>query len=165
MPPFLPGLRLCRYLYQEAVRPLLDEAYPGLPHAAARVGPGSEVLGFDSARSVDHDWGAAAGAVPDRRRRGPARRSAVGAARRPAAEAGARLADTLRAPGARVRVMTATTGPVAHRVEITDVASWSAGLLGFDARGGVTAADWLATPRSGWPRSPAARSSTTTPAS
>ncbi len=56
-PPFLPGLDLCRIFYLEAVRPLLEQAYPGLPHAAARLGPGSEVLGFDTERSVDHDWG------------------------------------------------------------------------------------------------------------
>ena len=29
----------------------------GIPHAAARIGHGSEVLGFDTARSRDHDWG------------------------------------------------------------------------------------------------------------
>ncbi|TDC71161.1 HtaA domain-containing protein, partial [Streptomyces hainanensis] len=40
-------------LYEEAVRPLLDEHLPGLPYAAARIGPGSEVLGFDTARSAD----------------------------------------------------------------------------------------------------------------
>ncbi|WP_207922548.1 hypothetical protein [Micromonospora sp. KC606] len=54
---FMPGLQLCRAFYVEAVRPLLDEAYPGLRYAAARLGPGSEVLGFDTERSVDHDWG------------------------------------------------------------------------------------------------------------
>ncbi|WP_041254436.1 hypothetical protein [Frankia sp. EAN1pec] len=49
MPPrFLPGLQLCRLFYTEAVRPLLEQAFPGLRHAAARVGPGSEVLGFDN---------------------------------------------------------------------------------------------------------------------
>uniref|UniRef100_A0AAU2VQU4 Uncharacterized protein n=1 Tax=Streptomyces sp. NBC_00008 TaxID=2903610 RepID=A0AAU2VQU4_9ACTN len=54
---FLPGLELSRILYEEAVRPVLDAAFPGLPYAAARIGPGSEVLGFDTVRSADHDWG------------------------------------------------------------------------------------------------------------
>jgi len=54
---FLPGLELSRLLYEEAVRPILDEAFPGLRYAAARVGEGSEVLGFDSERSADHEWG------------------------------------------------------------------------------------------------------------
>ncbi|MFE9889759.1 hypothetical protein [Streptomyces scopuliridis] len=49
-PAFLPGLELSRILYEEAVRPLLDDAFPGLRHAAARVGTGSEVLGFDTPR-------------------------------------------------------------------------------------------------------------------
>ncbi|MFD0599886.1 hypothetical protein ACFQZ4_52430 [Catellatospora coxensis] len=57
MAEFVAGLQLCRVFYTQAVRPLLDEAYPRLRHAAARVGPGSEVLGFDTARSADHDWG------------------------------------------------------------------------------------------------------------
>ncbi|WP_049578124.1 DUF4037 domain-containing protein [Streptomyces sp. SBT349] len=54
---FLPGLTLSRVLYEEAVRPLIEAEWPGLRYAAARVGTGSEVLGFDSARSADHEWG------------------------------------------------------------------------------------------------------------
>ena len=54
---FVPGLRLAGEFYAEVVRPLLDQAFPGLRYAAALLGPGSEVLGFDSERSTDHDWG------------------------------------------------------------------------------------------------------------
>ena len=53
---FLPGCELSRRFYWEAVRPVLDLHFPGLPHAAALIGPGSEVLGFDSELSMDHDW-------------------------------------------------------------------------------------------------------------
>jgi len=34
-PPFVPGLELARAYYAEVVRPMLEEAFPGLPHAAA----------------------------------------------------------------------------------------------------------------------------------
>ncbi|WP_243710283.1 hypothetical protein [Micromonospora sp. KC213] len=54
---FMPGLQLCGLFYAEAVRPLLEEACPGLRYTAARLGAGSEVLGFDTERSVDHEWG------------------------------------------------------------------------------------------------------------
>ncbi len=48
MPEFIPGLELSRLFYWEVVRPLMDRHYPGLPHAAALIGLGSEVLGFDT---------------------------------------------------------------------------------------------------------------------
>lgn len=54
---FVPGLELCRRFYLEAVRPVLAANVPHLPYAAARIGPGSEVLGFDTPMSMDHDWG------------------------------------------------------------------------------------------------------------
>lgn len=56
MPAFVPGLELSRRFYREAVRPTLDREFPGLPHAAALLGRGSEVLGFDDELSRDHDW-------------------------------------------------------------------------------------------------------------
>lgn len=54
---FAPGLGLCRAFYLEAVRPILNCEFPGLPHAAAIIGSGSEVLGFDDQMSTDHHWG------------------------------------------------------------------------------------------------------------
>lgn len=56
MPTFMPGLELSRRYYNELVRPLLDQHFPNLPHAAALIGYGSEVLGFDSEMSMDHAW-------------------------------------------------------------------------------------------------------------
>ncbi len=55
--PFVPGLRLSRALYEDAVRPVLAADFPRLPYAAALVGPGSETLGYDTEQSTDHDWG------------------------------------------------------------------------------------------------------------
>ena len=54
---FIPGLALSRLFYTEQVRPLLDASFPGLAHTAALIGSGSDVLGFDTPRSTDHDWG------------------------------------------------------------------------------------------------------------
>lgn len=56
MTAFISGLDLSRQFYQEAVRPVLDAAFPGMPHSAALLGRGSEVLGFDDEMSRDHNW-------------------------------------------------------------------------------------------------------------
>lgn len=50
---FVNGITLSERHYRETVAPLLG----ALPHTAARLGAGSEVLGFDTPRSTDHDWG------------------------------------------------------------------------------------------------------------
>ncbi|HEX2281860.1 MAG TPA: DUF4037 domain-containing protein [Thermomicrobiales bacterium] len=57
MPDFISGLQLSEALYREAVAPILAREFPGLVHSAARIGTGSDVLGFDTARSTDHEWG------------------------------------------------------------------------------------------------------------
>ena len=44
------GLELCRRFYFEVVRPIVD-----VPHSAALLGRGSEVLGFDDEMSTDHN--------------------------------------------------------------------------------------------------------------
>jgi hypothetical protein len=51
------GIELSRRFYDEVVGPWLARAFPGLPHAAALIGYGSELLGFDDAMSQDHNWG------------------------------------------------------------------------------------------------------------
>lgn len=54
MARFMPGLDLARRFYEDWAAPRLR----GVPHAAALIGDGSEVLGFDTPISTDHDWGA-----------------------------------------------------------------------------------------------------------
>lgn len=51
------GTELSRGYWEQVVRPLLERHRPGLAVAAARLGSGSDVLGFDDAQSRDHDWG------------------------------------------------------------------------------------------------------------
>lgn len=55
--PFIQGLELSRLLYEEAVRPILAATFPGLAYSAGLLGFGSDVLGFDTPQSMDHDWG------------------------------------------------------------------------------------------------------------
>lgn len=57
MPRFIPGIQLNQLFYREAVAPVLASAFPGLRYSAALIGYGSDVLGFDSERSTDHEWG------------------------------------------------------------------------------------------------------------
>ncbi|MFF5769981.1 DUF4037 domain-containing protein [Streptomyces californicus] len=163
---FLPGLELSRILYEEAVRPLLDAECPGLRYAAARVGAGSEVLGFDTARSADHDWGPRLDLFLE-----PADAAAHGerihrllAERLPKDVRGwpthFRHAD----PADPVGHMEPTEGPVHHRVAVRDVGGWLHEHLGIrvprtagegEAHGrpvageglGMTARDWLALPQ------------------
>jgi hypothetical protein len=56
-PHFQPGAKLSEQFYWRCVRPILDAQFPGLPHAAALLDSGSEVLGYDDAMSTDHNWG------------------------------------------------------------------------------------------------------------
>lgn len=57
MSDFITGCELSRRFYAELVQPLLAAHFPRLEYAAALLGPGSDVLGFDSPMSTDHDWG------------------------------------------------------------------------------------------------------------
>ena len=142
MPPFVPGLDLARAFYTELVRPALD-----VPHAAALLGPGSEVLGFDTERSTDHHWGPRVLLFlrPD----DIGRRDAIvdmlanslpptfggwSTNFGPADEIGVRL------------LVERDVGPVAHRVEIHEAGKWFRRVLGFDPVDGVTLVDWLGAP-------------------
>ena len=135
---FRPGIELAARYYQEVVRPLLDDFTPGLRHSAALLGWGSDVLGFDSPRSTDHNWG-------------PRCQIFLGArdADR-AAEISAMLADRLPARFAgwptRFADVTAPDPAPRHWVEVAGLGAWLSGQLGFDPRAGVGIDDWLATP-------------------
>ncbi len=51
------GIALAQAYHRDVVGPILTARWPNLPYAAARLGSGSDVLGFDDELSQDHDWG------------------------------------------------------------------------------------------------------------
>jgi hypothetical protein len=57
MSAFVSGIDLSRRFFAEVVQPLLEKGFPRLPYAGALLGPGSDVLGFDTELSADHGWG------------------------------------------------------------------------------------------------------------
>jgi hypothetical protein len=54
---FIPGLELNEGFYHEVVGPLMEKHFPRLQYSAGLIGHGSDVVGFDSPTSMDHDWG------------------------------------------------------------------------------------------------------------
>ena len=53
----IQGIELSRRFHAEVVGPWLARRFPGLRYAAALIGYGSELLGFDDDMSRDHNWG------------------------------------------------------------------------------------------------------------
>jgi predicted N-acetyltransferase YhbS len=137
-PAHIPGLQLAREFYAEAVHPLLEEDFPRVPYAAALLGPGSEVGGYDSERSADHDWGPRLQVfLPDDDAGQAGAITAMLASRLPESFRGYPVAfPATREPGVAAR----------HRVEVTGLGAWLTGQLGFDPRREVTVLNWLATP-------------------
>ncbi|MCK5629027.1 MAG: DUF4037 domain-containing protein [Nanoarchaeota archaeon] len=57
MTNFIKGKKLSELFFNELVKPLLEKHYPNLKYSAGLLGSGSDVIDFDTARSMDHDWG------------------------------------------------------------------------------------------------------------
>ena len=141
----MQGLELSRRFYAEAVRPILERDFPELEHAAALIGWGSEVLGYDDERSQDHAWGPRLQLFVRDLDRAP--------------DIEGRLADELPhtfagfptnfgptdEPGV-VRMAAIEAGPVNHRVETLVLDEYLRQRLGLDPLDGFGVADWLVTP-------------------
>lgn len=160
---FVPGLELAGTYFNDAVRPLLDAGYPRLRYAAGLLGWGSEVLGYDTARSTDHNWGPRllvllADGGPAGGAAWPAAGDGAAGEETTAARASGELAAAITAMLARrlpaefrgyptmFADVTRPGAPPRHWVEVAGLRSWLTGQLGFDPTGPVTTADWLATP-------------------
>ena len=141
MPAFIPSLELNRRFYQEMVRPILDQAFPGLSYAAALIGPGSEILGFDTAMSMDHDWAARVFLIL---------KPADGTLKEAIAERLSRqlpanfLGFPVHLADARFSSLRpATTGPVKHLVIPITLPDFMQIQLGYDLNQPLQATDWL----------------------
>lgn len=126
---FIPGQELNRRFYRDVVEPLVRP----WRHAAALLGWGSDVLGYDTARSVDHGWGPRLQVFVR-----PADVAVVGRA------VAAGLPSTIE--GRPVRFGWDGVPP-RHWVDVTTLPQWLTGQLGVDAAHDLVVRDWLLTPQ------------------
>lgn len=129
MSSVVKGLDLAETFYFEVIRPVIP-----VPHSACLIGEGSEVLGYDTERSTDHEWGprlqlfvAADDVEP--------MRGLIDAA----------LPDSHR--GYPTRWFSLSTGQVDHHIEVSTTENWLTTKLPTIVTDDPDPADWLATPQ------------------
>jgi hypothetical protein len=126
---FVPSLQLNASFYREVVAPLVEPC----PHAAALLGWGSDVLGFDSERSTDHGWG-------------PRLQVFVAEAHVDAVRA--RVDGGLPESFRDLPVRFGWDGIAPrHWVSVLPLGTWLLGHLGVDPRSGMGTRDWLTVPQ------------------
>ena len=148
---FVPGHQLSKTLYAEHIEPALARDFPRLRYAAGLIGRGSDVLGYDTERSTDHDWGPRLQIILSESDRAELAESVLQATE-------AALPDTL--CGVPIELPGATNlpgddpthynsqTPSNHGVTVTSVETLMRDLLGATAAPQEwTPAEWLATPR------------------
>ncbi|MFY1584629.1 DUF4037 domain-containing protein [Micromonospora sp. WMMD734] len=138
---FVPGLVLCRRFHDEVVGPLLAQRLPGLRYSAGLLDGGSELLGRDTERSTDHDWGPRAQVFL-------ADAAEVGSVRAALADLPSRFLGRptrfLSWPTARLGVPDVAGDR--SGVQVFPWRDWLRDRLGFDPAVAVTTADWLTLP-------------------
>ena len=139
------GLELSRRFPFEAVRPILEREFPEVEHAAALIGHGSEILGFDDERSRDHEWGPRVQLfMRDLDGADEIVRTMANVLPRSVAGFPTNFGPT--DEEGTVVLAELETGPINHRVETIVLADYLRAELGVDPLEGFTTTDWLATP-------------------
>jgi hypothetical protein len=125
------GLKLAGDYYHNVVGPLLHDRWPMLPHAAARLGSGSDVLRLDDAMSQDHDFGLRLTLM--------VQRNYVDAVDEDLREA---LPERYR--GWPTRFATSWDARVRHQVQVATAEDFAASRLGVPVDRPWDALDWMA---------------------
>lgn len=149
MSKFIPGLDLNEQFFHGVIRSLLTNEFPSLRYSAARLGSGSDVLGYDTPMSTDHDWGI---------------RMQLFLSEEDCEGVGTAVTQTLRhqlpyqfrgysvhfgpvgSDGSQLLVKK-TEGPVDHRIQVTTIAHFFKAYIGIDPYNNLSPVEWLTIPQ------------------
>ncbi|MCX6770543.1 MAG: DUF4037 domain-containing protein [Candidatus Micrarchaeota archaeon] len=145
MAKFIPGLRLSERFYNELVKPIIKKEFPLLKYSACLIGPGSEVLGFDTPLSTDHHWGPRLliFLLPKDIKK-KKQISAALSKKLPPMFLG--YSTNFGKPdkiGVRLLEKAKKGSPISHMVKIHAIQPFFKSYLGFNPNGGIKTADWL----------------------
>ncbi|PKN99313.1 MAG: hypothetical protein CVU42_08665 [Chloroflexi bacterium HGW-Chloroflexi-4] len=144
--PFLPGLTLNECYYTEIVGPLMKQFDASLCYSASLIGYGSDVLGYDNATSMDHNWGprmqifvgkSAAGRMEEIK--------AYLRAHLPGEFMGFSTHFSAKGPDGTQHMEPHLSGEVNHLIEVYEIDAYFAELLHRDVAQ-LTCLDWLCIP-------------------
>jgi hypothetical protein len=150
MPTFIPGLQLSRLFFERAVQPIVEGETPDLKYAAALIGSGSEVLGFDDEMSADHHWGPRVMIFLSEKDFAEQRDTIDTVLREQLPPEFSGYSTNFSEPdpndkGVQLQVAV-DSGPINHRVEIFTIRSYLFSYLNFDIDRQIEPADWLTFP-------------------
>lgn len=146
--PFVKGMVLAERLYHEGVKPVMGRHFPEVRYSAARLGRGSDTLGYDTSMSMDHGWG-------------PTVEVYLSAADQ--TRYAEQIAEVMRHELPREiagvpthfdsnsheigKPLRAESGPIEHRVNSIDVDAFVVSYRPFNPNRGITALDWVLLPQ------------------
>jgi hypothetical protein len=149
-PKFIPGLKLAEDFFRDAVSPILKAHMSALEYSAALIGSGSDVLGFDDAMSMDHDWGPRAMLFLNLADFKDRKQEISGLLERhlPLTFKGHSTNWTSPDPndGGTKQLQFVEKAPVNHRIELYAINSFFEQYLGIDLARSMQAKDWLILP-------------------
>jgi hypothetical protein len=147
---FIPGVQLNEMFYDEIVKPILAQYFPGLTYSAALIGSGSDVLGFDTPRSMDHNWGPHLQlflSPPDLDRyRDELRECLRQKLPRTFRDFSVNFSQPDLSDGGTQIMQTSKSGPVNHLVEVRTVQGFFLHALGVDPYMAIEPIGWLTIP-------------------
>ncbi|MFH0815356.1 MAG: DUF4037 domain-containing protein [Methanobacteriota archaeon] len=147
MPRFVKGMVLSERFFREVVESIVHDKHPGLKYSAGLLGYGSEVLGLDSARSTDHEWGPCVQLFLEPADFGKRNRILRTLAEKLPPEFMGFCTNFERdAPGeSRVAKRSGKGAPINHKVEVHTAASFFKDYMGLDIKRKMRPIDWLTT--------------------
>ena len=148
---FIPGIVLNEGFFHDVVKPLIARHYPDLRYSSALIGYGSDVLGLDTAISMDHNWGPRLQifltdqdfpkmATP---------LDTILRERLPVAYKGFPTNYTDKRADLTQSMRPIAAGPVNHLIEIHTLARFGKHALGVDVSQEFSLLDWLTLPEQG----------------
>ena len=145
---FVKGMELSERLYHEGVKPTMERHFPKLAYSAARLGQGSDTLGYDTPMSMDHGWGPTVEVYLSAEDHAQHADQITEGMRHELPPEVAGVPTHFDSTSHEIgKPAQAEGGPIEHRVNCINVDTFVVSYRPFNPNRGITALDWVTLPQ------------------
>ena len=145
---FVKGMVLSERLYHEGVKPIMERHFPKLAYSAARLGQGSDTLGYDTPMSMDHGWGPTVEVYLSAEDHAQHADQITEGMRHELPPEVAGVPTHFDSTSHEIgKPAQAEGGPIEHRVNCINVDTFVVSYRPFNPNRGITALDWVTLPQ------------------